>query len=248
MAIKEEWKEEARMLEQEAEKLLRKIPLVQPISLGKILVGIIGIILIIWLLLWATAPKDCIPSPEVCDGIDNDCDGVVDKITKECGQSIGECVSGIQTCENGRWGACSAAVGPTDEFCDGKDNDCDGTVDNIPQIECYEGPPGTLGIGMCRSGFIGCENGQLAGCVGQVIPHFEDCDGRDNDCDGEVDEDAIRVCYSGPPETRNVGECKTGTQPCEAGLFGACAGEVLPQAELCDEKDNDCDGEVDEGC
>lgn len=44
------------------------------------------------------------------------------------------------------------------------------------------------------------------------------------------------------------GECRQGTQSCsEEGRFGPCAGEVLPTTEVCNNKDDDCDGDTDEG-
>ena len=250
MPLKEEIKEEAKLLEQEVEKVLEKLHIHRPIPLGKVLIGIFGLILIVWLLLWLTAPKECIPGPEVCDGIDNDCDGVVDNdLTQECGVSEeGVCTMGITTCQNGRWSPCAGAVGPVQEVCDNLDNNCDGAVDNIAPTECYYGLPETQGVGMCKAGFVGCANGTISGCVGMIMPAFEDCDNRDNDCDGQVDEDVTRPCYSGPTETRNVGKCKSGLQHCENSIYGACTGEVLPSAEICDSKDNDCDGLVDEGC
>jgi len=55
--------------------------------------------------------------------------------------------------------------------------------------------------------------------------------------------------YTGPAGTENVGECKAGTQTCVNGQWGACVGEVLPQAEICgNDKDENCDGQKDEGC
>ena len=56
-------------------------------------------------------------------------------------------------------------------------------------------------------------------------------------------------CYSGSEETKNKGICKAGTQTCVNWQWSACVGEVLPQAEVCgDGKDNNCDGNKDEGC
>jgi hypothetical protein len=68
------------------------------------------------------------------------------------------------------------------------------------------------------------------------------CDGLDNDCDGNVDENAIGIgelC-----ETGFSGPCASGRRVCQAGGL-TCVSDVAPTPEVCDSVDNDCDGEID---
>lgn len=55
-------------------------------------------------------------------------------------------------------------------------------------------------------------------------------------------------CYSGPKDTQDVGECRSGVQTCgDDGAWGGCEGEVVPSSEVCgNELDDDCNGDVDD--
>ncbi|MCA9537878.1 MAG: terpene cyclase/mutase family protein, partial [Myxococcales bacterium] len=175
------------------------------------------------------------PVDERCDAFDNDCDGRTDEeVTRPCGSDVGECQQGVSTCTTGNWGACVGEIRPAAEVCNGRDDDCDGNNDETVTQPCGSD------TGECQRGTQTCVDGQFGACVGEIVPAPETCNNRDEDCDGRVDEEVTRSCGS------NVGECRQGTQTCAAGQFGACAGEVVPAAEVCDALDNDCDGRMDE--
>ena len=57
---------------------------------------------------------------------------------------------------------------------------------------CYQGEPGTLGVGRCVAGTQTCKaNGlEWTPCQGQVLPQWEICNNQvDDDCNGLVDDD-----------------------------------------------------------
>jgi hypothetical protein len=129
-----------------------------------------------------------------------------------------------------------------EEICDGKDNDCNGRVDEgtFPGV----GDPCGTTVGECTTGTKQCLQGALR-CSG-VNPSAEQCDSRDNDCDTRTDEGDPG---GGGSCGTDQGECVAGTNRCVAGAL-QCVGSIggpNQVAESCDGKDNDCDGRFDEG-
>tara|TARA_R100000315_G_scaffold51890_1_gene25682 strand:+ start:856 stop:2046 length:1191 start_codon:yes stop_codon:yes gene_type:complete len=169
-------------------------------------------------------------------------------------KKAGVCTYGMRSCTFDGWSECVGAVGPSEELCDGLDNNCNGAIDDtFPEQHqlCGFVEEADYGVGICTPGVMKCDNGSLY-CDGHVGPSEEICDGLDNNCDGSVDEGVANttaiVCYEGPDGTMAVGECRAGVRYCQDGGFdGPCDGQILPVQEICDNLDNDCNGEVDEG-
>lgn len=55
-------------------------------------------------------------------------------------------------------------------------------------INCYEGTPGTRGVGLCAGGVRTCSNLEFGVCEGQTLPTVEICNGLDDNCNEVVDD------------------------------------------------------------
>jgi len=123
---------------------------------------------------------------EVCgNGLDDDCDTVADDgcpcapgATQPCYLGdpseigVGRCVAGRQTCDvSGTWGACTGAVYPTAEDCNGQDDDCDGGTDERLTRSC----------GTCGHGLQTCVSGRWEGCIEPALPATLELMGRIRD-------------------------------------------------------------------
>jgi hypothetical protein len=147
-----------------------------------------------------------LPSPEVCNGLDDNCDGATDEgsvCAEPCYSGpegtldVGECSPGVLAWLGSPGAAatsiCHGEVLPKTEICNGADDDCDGATDegSVCAEPCYSGPEGTLDVGACRGGLllsVGSPSGATATvCHGEVLPSAEVCNGADDDCDGVVD-------------------------------------------------------------
>ncbi|MCK6510360.1 hypothetical protein L6R29_10375 [Myxococcota bacterium] len=180
----------------------------------------------------------------------------LDGQTKPCSQD-GACSGGVSICKQGRWEPCRPAQ-PTPELCNGKDDDCDGQIDNNlrpPLCNLQKGVcAGSAQVCGGSKGWLDCDLSRYNAHNSDYQATEESCDGKDNDCDGIVDPAWLcgckagdrRACYNGPGKSRDLGSCRAGYQLCQDGQWGPCQEERLPSREVCDGKDNNCDGRIDE--
>lgn len=196
---------------------------------------------------------------EVCNGIDDNCAGGVDNgltfinyypdidadgfgaatgAVSACSPQQGMVISNTD-CNDG-----SANIKPgATELCNNIDDNCSGAVDENNAgggAACNSGQAGA-----CAAGTQTCQSGALT-CLRNVGPVPEKCDGLDNDCDNQVDEDFVN---KGAACSVGLGVCvRSGVFICNSAQTGTTCSVSpgAPTAASCDGNDNDCDGVTDE--
>ena len=222
---------------------------------------------------------------EVCDGIDNDCDGTADEddatdvltwYVDTDGDGYGDASSATEACDQPSGyvaddsdcdDSSADALPGGEELCDGLDNDCDGTTDEDDATDAatwyidYDGDgygSTTYSTESCTqpSGWVSdqsdCDDSEAA-----VNPSASEiCDGVDNDCDGDTDEDdAIDAgTWYTDSDGDAYGDANTGVMRCSPEPDEVPDGSdcddtnsaIHPAAEeVCDGIDNNCDDNID---
>ncbi len=142
-----------------------------------------------------------------------------------------------------------------EKTCDGLDNDCSGQTDEefkYDDLGALKPIGNGCGTGDCTGGKVICNKaGKAATCSTLPKITVEVCDKKDNDCNGKIDDGlnikskGVTCKLKGLCNTNNVvGQCIQGGWVCDYKGVGSGYEGVIEKT--CDDKDNDCDGKVDE--
>jgi hypothetical protein len=160
-------------------------------------------------------------------------------------------------------GICCTQSNNGAEICDGRDNDCDAAVDEgvkatfyrDQDTDTYGNPANTAQACSAPVGYV-ANNADCNDTTSAIRPGAPElCDGTDNNCNGQTDESVTSTFYP-DQDLDTYGGATGGVQGCSAPAGYAANNtdcndsdsRIHPGVtEVCDTRDNNCNGQIDEG-
>lgn len=186
-----------------------------------------------------TVARQCVPMVGSCS-----CTSESVGLRKSCSLSnqYGTC-HGEAICQSdGQWSPCSARE-PAPEICNGLDDNCSGLIDGDDPAVDISGLPTEPPYPLCRTGVGGvcegrwtCQGGGPDGwgwVCAALYPSPEVCNGRDDDCDGQIDED-FRDEEGRYMHPSHCGSCSFDCETVLTHLATDAQGNPLPGAVTCE--------------
>ncbi len=184
-----------------------------------------------------------------CASCDDDCTARFANAAGSCAAgacAIGACIAGFGDCDNDPADGCEASLsaaancGACGNACGAAQVCIDSGGGYTCQTGCHDGDDDGYADESC--GGTDCDDADFATNPGAT----EKCDGIDNDCDSTTDEGFTTLGQACDSED-DADLCPNGTFACNpAGDGVVCQGDVAI-SEICNNQDDDCDGETDEG-
>jgi len=219
-------------------------------------------------------------APEIINGIDDNCNGQIDETTTlktfyrdADGDQYGNLavtttaaaaptgyVANSTDCDDTK-----AAIHPgAQELCNGIDDDCDGQIDEgvskttfyrDADGDGYGNPAVTTQSCTIPAGYVN-NNTDCNDASATIHPGAQEiCNGIDDDCDGQIDDNAAQLTFYRDADGDGYGNAALTTTACNAPTgyvnnntdCNDANAAVHPGAtEICNSIDDDCDGQIDE--